>query len=64
MIPKEKAIELINKISECAEDGTMYIETAKRIANVFIDNMLLNSTPKQKTHWKIIRYEIENYNYE
>jgi len=59
MTPKEKAEELIIKISECGEDGTMYVETVKRIANIFIDGRIQNATPKQKTYWKLVKKEIE-----
>ena len=64
MTPKEKAKELIMKISECGEDGTMYIETVKLLVSLLIDNILLNATPKQKKYYKLVRKEIENYNYE
>lgn len=58
MTPKEKANELMIKISECEENGKMYIEKVKRILNIFIDNIIQNATPKQKTYWKLVRNEI------
>ena len=58
MTPKEKANELMIKISECEENGKMYIEKVKRILNIFIDNIIQNATPKQKTSWKLVRNEI------
>lgn len=63
MTPKEKANELMIKISECEEDGEMYIGKVKRISNIFIDNIIQNATPKQKTYWKLVRNEIDNYGY-
>ena len=63
-MPKETAKQLIQEISECGEDGTMYVETVKLLVNLFIDNILLHTTPKQKKYYKLVRKEIENYNYE
>jgi len=40
MTPKEKAIELVNKFSECGEDGEMYIETAKKCSITAVDEIL------------------------
>lgn len=58
MTPKEKANELMIKISECEENGKMYIEKVKRILNIFIDNIIQNATPKQKIYWKLVKNEI------
>lgn len=58
MTPMERANELMIKISECEENGKMYIEKIKCISNIFIDNIIKNATPKQKTYWKLVRNEI------
>lgn len=60
MTPKEKANELIIKISKCEEDGEM-LTKVKRILNIFIDSIIQNATPKQKTYWKLVKNEIDNY---
>ena len=58
MTPKEKANELMIKISECEKNEKIYIEKVKRISNIFIDNIIQNATPKQKIYWKLVKNEI------
>ena len=40
MTPKEKATDLLNRVSECGEDNEMYIETAKNCALFVVDEIV------------------------
>jgi len=66
MTPKEKAIELVNKFSECGEDGEMYIETAKKCSITAVYEILnsivitdLTTAENQFKYWEDVKFEIE-----
>lgn len=40
MEAKRKAEELALKISECGEDGGMYVETALKLSNLLVDEII------------------------
>jgi hypothetical protein len=56
---KEKAIELVNRVSECGEDNEMYIETAKKCALIAVDEIILNCYEDMEEYWQEVKSEIE-----
>jgi hypothetical protein len=68
MTAKEKAEELVFNMSECGEDGTMYVETARLCALYAINEILkvidesILYKQKKRDFWKEVKVELENYN--
>ncbi len=63
MTPKTKAIELVNKFSECGEDNEMYIETAKKCALIAVDELINECGDRclfsKSDYWLNVKSEIE-----
>ena len=65
MTPKEIARDLIDRVSECGEDGEMYIETARQCA-LFTVNEILNTGclgTLMCKYYEEVKEEIINLNY-
>jgi hypothetical protein len=70
MTPKEKAIDLIDRLSECGEDNEMYIGTAKQCVLFAIDEIIEEAHQYKYGHpilvdnridyWIKVKQEIEN----
>lgn len=57
MTPKEKAIELFDKIYKL--DNRAWYDVAKQCAYVIIDELILNGSYLEMYYWQQVKKEIE-----